>query len=565
MSISKVIGIIEEHRGVNSARIKVVSYQNNGEFIKNPIEIKNHFPPNGFVFAPNFFERFDHSLDSLIEFSISSVSSNKEDSVLLDIHKDCKSVGFQVFVITDNILINEFSINQPILKNFIQEESSHFYIKSNNALYGPFKNSNGNIIPTAGKEVNKWRPTPTEFQSGDKVFLLAKPTDVIAKIDCMTSSQLGEWLKKQIRNEQLNIDFNLLQKALESQELEGLDKARMNRALSDVRQLSLNVSELKILANSSENLNTLYVDALNKANKELKDELVEPFVQKKAKLEADIFKLEQTIKKAKKEEADTLKKLEVTTKENNFILKEKDRLIEDIRVHAFIHGLDTLNSEKLKTYEERLYMAEEDNPYNDLNEFITINNAVDGSQKGENRFFYNAILQFKDYRCFLSDKIEPIIQVAESSKNCKILIQQVEPDWLKFEFLYENGLKQIWKSSHDHSDMLHFFILEDINMASLECYGRPVLDLLSGVRVKLPGLSLSWPKNLWIFGIPLSIDDDYKFGVPLIKNTFRNWGAFAKTESPLAYKQIKSNKFLQIEKLFDHDIIIPPSLNDYFP
>src|SRR4051812_5871057 len=103
MSISKVIGTIDQHRGVNSARIKVVSFKNNGEYINNPAEIKSQFPPDGFVFAPNFFERFEHKLDSLIEFSISSASSNKEDAVLMDIHKDCKSVGYQVFEITDKI------------------------------------------------------------------------------------------------------------------------------------------------------------------------------------------------------------------------------------------------------------------------------------------------------------------------------------------------------------------------------------------------------------------------------------------------------------------------------
>ncbi len=35
------------------------------------------------------------------------------------------------------------------------------------------------------------------------------------------------------------------------------------------------------------------------------------------------------------------------------------------------------------------------------------------------------------------------------------------------------------------------------------------------------------PKNLWIFGVPLCNNDVNDFGLPLLKNTYKNWGFFS--------------------------------------
>ena len=144
-----------------------------------------------------------------------------------------------------------------------------------------------------------------------------------------------------------------------------------------------------------------------------------------------------------------------------------------------------------------------------------------------------------------------------------MFIQQVEPDWLKFDNFYENGLKQIWQQAYSYPDKLHFIILEDLNMSSIECYGKPLNDLLGKTRKVLPGLGTTFPKNLWVFGIPIILST-HTFGLPLVKDTFLNWGAFPKIDGGWPFCEIKSDRVLGLETLLNHDLIGAPSIDDYF-
>jgi hypothetical protein len=97
----------------------------------------------------------------------------------------------------------------------------------------------------------------------------------------------------------------------------------------------------------------------------------------------------------------------------------------------------------------------------------------------------------------------------------------------------------------------------------MECYGRPLLDLLNNIRKKLPGMSAQnqlFPDNLWIFGIPLTVSND-DFGLPLIKSTYRNWCSFPKGEAP-EFEFDESTKVLTIELMLNHNI--PKIATDYF-
>ena len=568
MSITKVNGTIEEQRGVNG-RVKVISFKRDGVYINDSLEIKKEFPPEGFVFAPHFFNHFDYELNSLIEFQLSHIKSTKDhgDSYLLDFKVDPKIIGFPVFTIPENILIGEYSLNQSILNNYSEKfNSPHFYIKNKELLYGPFKNLNIEIFPKSGKEVCRWNSAEFPiYTSGENSYLLTPPSRNSDLIDCMTSAQLNTWLKDQIRNLKLDIDFNSLAKALESQQHVGLDIDRMKRVLTGIDQISLTHSELRYLASSSKRLEIMYSDSLAKLEMELKKELIEPIEMAKMEIETEILNLKKNRDKAQKEEVEYKSKIQFLKKEFESIHQEKDRLINDIRIHAIIGKTNITEFEKLLTYDEQIYELKE-NPYRDINEFIlTQKNSLENDDSN-NKFWYNSILQLKDYKCFLSDSVESILQIARLSNNCKVVLQQVEPDWLKFEYLFENGLKQIWKSAHENPDMIHFLILEDINMASIECYGRPLLDIVEGVRLKLPGLVLSMPDNLWVFGIPLTNKQPFEFGLPLIMTTFRKWGFFPKQqlEIDLSNKGI-SNKFLSVSNLYDHNIIVSISSNEYFP
>lgn len=568
MSISKIIGIVGDHKRDDSGRLKVVSFKRNGDTITNSLEIKLQFPPDGFVFAPKFFERFNHKLYSLVEFSIHDALPRTQkggDGVLMDIDKECKSVGIRIFKIDEPILTDELGINQPILKNYVESDISQFYISHKKYVYGLFKSLNGEVIPKVGKDVSKYELDEAKLISFEhSSYLLEHPTNPINRIDCMTHSQLSEWFKDQIKSLKLNIDLATLKKIFESQSFDDLDNVRLKRAILVLNQLILSHSELKLLADSSVTLNKQYNDAIEKIKAQIVSEHVEPFLNEKDNIKQELDHLSKSLKTLTYEKDKLTATVNSLKDEYEIILQQKERLIQDIRIHSMVMSQE-VNWEKKPTYDEQDYIKNGEN-FATLAHFIqAFNDTVKADEGISQRIGGQFLFKFKEYKCFLADDVNLILQIAKVSNNCKVIIQQVEPDWLKFNFLSANGLHKIWSSAEQNPETIHFLILEDINMASIECYGRPLLDVLSGIRKTIPGKTSMFPNNLWIFAIPLKDIIDGEFGLPLIRTSYANWGFFPRFKESVKFKESHEQKVLRIEDLFSHEMITSNSSTEYFP
>ena len=197
MNIQKVIGAVEEQRGVNSGRIRVISFKKNGIEISNPNEIKSHFPPDGYVFGNSLFNRdeCEVKLHSIVEFSAKENEKFNPglDETIIDFDKEIKTIGYPVFNINSKILIGDASIDQPILKNFVDTDSSSFYILNDGFVYGPFKSNAGEIIPKKGKEVNRWNFNTIQiYKSGDRCtdFLVYACSDSPCLLKCKKCDEL---------------------------------------------------------------------------------------------------------------------------------------------------------------------------------------------------------------------------------------------------------------------------------------------------------------------------------------------------------------------------------------
>lgn len=567
MNFWKATGRVAEQKGT-SARIEVLSYKKNGKNITSPGEIKQNFPPHGYVFAPGFFEQDDdYPIDTLIEFTTSPVLSYKggnADSIRMDVARGCKAVGFRVFHMTKEIFVNEFSINQPILKNYIHDDLSHFYLRNNGFYYGPFKTANSDVIPKVGTSVNKYQYDFKEYACGAKYYILFEPSAVVTRIDCMTPNQLANFFRDQVRNQAVNLDINLIKKTFDTLQLDELDKARISRLFKTIEHFEITKNEFKELAAASEKLKMCYQKALDQAVDELKADVIEPLNAQKKQLTAEIESLLQKKQQLFKDNEAYSKSLGIVKKELQDISDNKERLIQDIKIHSLIEQARGVVQARLSTYEERTFLGS-GAPFSSLEAFIKlVNNTIETRENGTSMYAYSVIYQFRDARCFYTENIQAILQIARLSNNCKVLIQQVEPDWLKFESLYENGLRQIWQSAHENPEIIHFLILEDLNMASIECYGKPLLDILSGVRTQLPGPRTGWPKNLWIFGIPLLQAEGHQFGLPLIKSTFKGWGYFPRVAPLEIIQREASDRVLQVDTLINHDLKVPSLSHEYF-
>src|SRR5690606_32883918 len=72
----------------------------------------------------------------------------------------------------------------------------------------------------------------------------------------------------------------------------------------------------------------------------------------------------------------------------------------------------------------------------------------------------------------------------------------VEIDWIKYEQLFNNGLKQIVDEALTNSDRIHFLILNDFNISNIEYYAKPLIDSINKIRQFIPGTSSPFPENL---------------------------------------------------------------------
>lgn len=565
MTIAKAYGRVAEHRG-DSARIEVLTFKRGGDFVVNRKDIQQQFPPHGFVFAPKWIDRFDYPIGTLIEFHISNRTSNKDDGdlYLVDIDRECKRVGYPIFFIDESIMVNELAFNQMALKDFINVEASHFYISHKGFLFGPFKTHNQEVLPRVGMTVNKYQLTEQSFECEGVSYLLNEPTGIVGKVDCMTIAQLTNFLKEQIRKFDLNMDSAELKRALENNNFDDLDVARIDRIVYSLDKLQVGSDVLRKLAKESTSLLDLYNKALQNIKDEIRSELLQPIIDQKELLIKEISRLSEKVEELKDEQALTFQNLKSARTEFDYINREKTRLIEDIRVQSLVK-LPIVEAQSLQTFEEKVYQNEY-NEFDNLSEFAQImQQSIQTTETEKCRLAYHIVYQLEAHKCFLTYNIEPVLLLARLTNNCKVVTQQVEPDWLKFEKLYHNGLKQIWASANRNKSMFHFFILQDINLASFECYGRPLLDLLCELREELPGQQTSWPDNLWIFAMPLSRALGKEFGLPLLKATFKDWGFLPIVEPFAVSSKFSTNKVLEISQINNHGVFVPSFINEYFP
>jgi hypothetical protein len=80
-------------------------------------------------------------------------------------------------------------------------------------------------------------------------------------------------------------------------------------------------------------------------------------------------------------------------------------------------------------------------------------------------------------------------------------IVAAEPTWLAFSDAWGGEVEAFWRESVESRDVLHLLIFADADRALVQCWARPLLDIVSGVRALLPS-GLPWPENLRVMACP---------------------------------------------------------------
>lgn len=549
---NRVVGIIDHRLKYDGARIKVIGYLNleRNLILLNEEDLKNEFPPIGFIFGYKFF--IDNSMKEgdMIEFKIEDAQNEKDHGDSFKIQRDTKVKlwGRRIFEVENfninNSFIELFKISLPANVDYTHS----FYVYSNNRIYGKLKLHNSSIIPDKGHYFYEWLKEQCEiFTYKDNHYLLDdQPKGHYNNlIDSMDDHASFYWFKSKLKllssdavnllNSQVN--WGEFAEKIVNQDTDKtiVEKNRLKRICNNLDQQELLAEEIRQISKISKPLENSFNAAIERHKNELRSEYAKDIEELEKNKEFEKQKLEQTLSKICIEIAhknNALVDLETKIKEKNaqleHIEENKERILSDFSIIKEVLGGSTSQTEQVQSNsfvietiippDENILLIEKRDKFSARLRYILSEQNLNSSLAAN---LLAATATFKG--TFIKDE-QLAIALIEATGNCKYIIQQVEPDWLHFKDFWNNGLEAIWKSSHENPDILHFLVLEDINLSSPECYMRPLLDCMNGIRKRIPFASNEFPENLRIFATKTSTDEP-KIGLPLYEQTFKKWGA----------------------------------------
>jgi hypothetical protein len=254
------------------------------------------------------------------------------------------------------------------------------------------------------------------------------------------------------------------------------------------------------------------IDELNKRQQELTEQ-IEIEQQEFARLTSNVNSVGQELLLIEDKREEILLNLKLQSRFQNSIVHEpinKSSMLETFEIQ------ENLNK-------NRDYFTNIDSYLDELKSNLKISN------QDETLFEYGLSLLSRK-RFLLSNNISYVLTLIKSLGNTSVCIQQAEADWIKFERMFNGGLKQSLDSAELKPELKHFYILEDFNLPSVECYGKPILDIADRIRMYIPGTKRSWPENLYIVFITFQLKSE-SFGFDINKLTFTNWGIFPNSSS----------------------------------
>ncbi len=588
MEYKKIIGVVSEER-TGSARIQVVAFRDNKGQLNRSIEkIKQHFPPHGCVFGPSFFDRYEElKISDFIEFKVNANNgignddNPDKDQMILDTKNNPKQIGYFVIELNEDILMFDHSVNQVVLQEQLPyvEGINRFYFSYGSRVYGSFKVKNGMIIPTKGKTIKVWESIDEAFIShNEKTILLAEPKSNYRELDSMTIEQLAKWFSGIIAKEQSDLSNaikeqtnwkNDLNTLLQS-EKDDLAKARLQKVIGQFSKLNFSLDTIKQLSQSDDKWQAAYVGKIEEYKEELKRELefeVDDALEEKRQ---EIKDANGQVKSIRADMLELFSEIGQKKNELTYLQKEKERIINDIRISAPIL-MDSFKGSN-EVIKEAIHSYTFDECINDFDRYTTKKSFLEEFKKQLiKRGYYDNNLEKKafdvlaEHKCVMIPDIQVVLAFIEASNNSVYLIQQVEPDWIKFRFLWENGLAKILDSCIQRPDKLHFLILQDINLASPECWGKPLFDINRGVRKKFPNTDINWPANFKVIGTKISTSDP-EIGLPILEQTFKEWGGIPRIDHDDEVEQESENikGVLHLDILEDINQLSSNNINTYY-
>lgn len=551
----KVVGIVEPRLTGDYARIRVIGYIDGHKksMLLAESELKELFPTKGYIFEPYFYNNFNFREFDLISFRIKENEIPRPDGdnyrICTDKNYKPKLFGDRVFEIRDLHLHNSVAnFSQTKLKDRDEDYSHGFFAISGDKIIGKLKIINGRIEPEKGHVIRSWDINECNlFEHKGHHYLIDHPGANYDLIDTMDSKEAFKWFKGKINilnsevvsylNNKTNWRNQIPDILTDQDEDENkVDKIRLQRVCANIDNHSLLVEDIKELAKTSENLQKAFLSSIETHKLELRSEyeseiaeLEKSNIVEKEKLAQQLSKIEREIDNKNERLNDLNKEIILSLSNIEQIKSNKDRILSDFKIIKDVLG--NIKSASIMSIDhEESFVVESIKPTIGTIPILRRDKFSARLKYYLNDRFLNSsicgklITVFSTYKGIFLGDAELGLSFIEAVSNSNYIIQHVEPDWLHFNDLWRNGLDAIWRLSHENPDQLNFLILEDVNMSSPECYMRPLLDCMNGIRKQIPFAKTAFPENLRIIATKISSDEP-KIGLPLYQQTFRNWGA----------------------------------------
>ena len=533
-----VIGYIEHRIGEN-VRIKILAFKQGSVWIKSEIQIKSEFPPHGYAFEPGFFYNYNtFNIGHFIQFTSQDNLKAEPGQDQKRVERIKNSLNYEIIEL-NNILESKNSLDIDKLTDIVNDLSTKFYLKNEFGFYGPLKVIGGIVKPLKGQTVNYWKAVDCFVSYKGKSFVYEKLPPAVKEVDATSLEQKFNWFKKLLASQENGFYKSVYKNTNWSKDFlkipessDSIAIARIETIIRNLENIEFNLDLIEKLSSASQE----YRDLLNSKINDFKEEYVKinkDEIQKKLdKLEQHLAKLNDNI------EAKTLEFDKVSKDKQNlenellYIKKNKERLLSDFKLFNNIQSnsnKQVKESNDLKTFVVKQNCTK---LADDLNLDDYIKNTVelfknDGIEIKKSKV-RRIVKMLRFHRCCLinHEHLFLIKKFVESSKNSVTYTSYVEPNWLSFKNLSENGLSQILDSAHQNSENLHFFLLIGVNISAPECFASPLIDLNSGLIDKFPISGKSWPENLRV--IASVFPDD--IGLKITAHSFSKWGGIIAPE-----------------------------------
>ena len=553
-NINPVIGTLSINDSSGHGYVTVLGYMDGGSFIRlSPKEAEEIFLPNGEVFA-HLIQRdyygFHRALVSL--YVKPNVNENGKNNFIWD-KSEAVDLAGNVIERLDDVFSEDGGHNYAILtsKALIGKDVDVF-VRSGNKLCYIKGGSDSRLIPFCRYDDS----LPIIDWNSKSYYIGSKLPRIDGQIDLTSDEQLVDWYLRTIKSDWEDIQKGSGKVALRAAKdalvamknlPASIAESRFARLQALTETFVISRDNLKTVSASPITKHNQEVVALHESTRKIEDqcnEKIESLNSQIAQTQAELDTVQSTLEEKQLALSEVQKSLET-------ISERKDSIIQDFQVVKDVLGisgakrvsqkdLSTITITELSISAKRLpfYKGYENNLEKCLNLYkVTVPSITEMAN------------QHAAYRVLLLPNMEVAMSMVAAAGKSFYHISYASVVWKSFNDLWASGLDQMVDHCGKHSEVIHYFILRNINLSCLSNYLQPLADLQEGYLITFPGTDIQFPENLRIL---LTVSDEEL--IPMTAGILQAFGCVTKeikksSHGPVSFSDDACIGFIDTELL----------------